>query len=97
MMFKAGDTVKVFYKVKEGGVTRVQPFEGLVLSIKNAGESKTFTVRHIGPENIGVERIFPFKSPNLEKVEIVKPGKVRRSKLYFLRELSAKEVHRQLS
>lgn len=95
--FKAGDSVKVFYKVKEGESFRLQPFEGIVLAIKGEGPSKTFLVRHIGPENVGVERIFPFKSPNLEKVELVSQGKVRRSKVYYLRQLSAKEVRRRLS
>ncbi len=95
--FDSGDRVKVFYKVKEGETTRIQPFEGIVLAIKNEGQSKTFTVRHIGPENIGVERIFPFKSPNLEKVELMSKGNSRRSKLYFLRKLSAKEVRQKLS
>lgn len=97
MKFNAGDKVKVFYRVKEGETTRVQPFEGVVLAIKNEGDSKTFTVRHIGPENIGVERIFPFKSPNLERVELISQGHSRRSKLYFLRKLSAKEVRHKLS
>lgn len=97
MQFKAGDTVKVFYKVKEGEAWRVQPFEGVVLAIKGEGISKTFTVRHIGPENIGVERIFPLQSPNLEKVEVMNVGQTRRSKMYYLRNLSAKEVRRKLS
>jgi len=83
-----GDIIKVFYKIKEGDKERVQPFEGVVLAKKGAGMSKTFTVRKIGAAKIGVERIFPFHSPNIEKVEIVKKQKVRRSKLYYLREKS---------
>ncbi len=97
MDFKAGDTVKVHYKIKEGEGHRIQAFEGVVLCIKGEQDSKTFTVRHIGAEHVGVERIFPFKSPNLEKVEVTHKGKTRRSKVYFVRNLSEKEVKRKLS
>lgn len=96
MDFKAGDKVKVHYKIKEGEKFRIQPFEGIVLAVKNEGVSKTFTVRHIGAEGVGVERIFPLKSPNLEKVEVLQKGHVRRSKLYFLRNLSEKEARKKL-
>lgn len=96
MDFKAGDKVKVHYKIKEGETFRVQPFEGIILAIKGEGVSKTITVRHIGAENIGVERIFPLKSPNLEKVEVLQTGKTRRAKLYYLRDLSEKEARRKL-
>lgn len=96
MDFKAGDKVKVHYKIKEGEKFRVQPFEGIVLAVKGEGVSKTFTVRHVGSENIGVERIFPLKSPNLEKVEVVQKGETRRSKLYYLRNLSEKEARQKL-
>jgi large subunit ribosomal protein L19 len=84
--FNAGDTVKVHYKIIEGGKSRVQPFEGIVISKKGTGVSKTFTVRRIGADNIGVERIFPLYSPNIDKIEVVSYGKVRRAKLYYLRE-----------
>lgn len=84
--FNAGDTVKVHYKIIEGGKSRVQPFEGIVISKKGTGVSKTFTVRRIGADNIGVERIFPLYSPNIDKIEIISYGKVRRAKLYYLRE-----------
>ena len=97
MDFRAGDTVRVHYKIKEGEGFRIQAFEGIVLCIKGEGVSKTFTVRRIGSEHIGVERIFPFKSPNLENVEIVHRGNARRSKVYFIRNLPEKEVKRKLS
>lgn len=99
MDFKSGDSVRVYYKIKEGAneAVRVQPFEGIVLAIKGEGDSKTFTVRHLGPGNVGVERIFPLKSPNLEKIEVLTKGKTRRGKIYFIRQLSAKEIRRKLS
>ncbi len=84
--FGPGDTVKVFVKIKEGEKFRVQPFEGTVLAIKNGGIRKTFTVRKICDGNITVERIFPFHSPLIEKVKRTRKGKVRRAKLYYLRE-----------
>lgn len=83
--FKPGDTIKVFYKIKEEEKERIQPFEGVLIAQKGAGISKTITVRRIGALNIGVERIFPLSSPNLEKIEVVKKSKVRRAKLYHLR------------
>jgi large subunit ribosomal protein L19 len=86
IQFEAGDTVKVHYKIIEGDKSRVQPFEGIVISKKGVGASKTFTVRRIGADNIGVERIFPLYSPNIEKIEVISYGKVRRAKLYYLRE-----------
>ncbi|MBI2414660.1 50S ribosomal protein L19 [candidate division WWE3 bacterium] len=84
--FNVGDTVKVNYKIKEGESFRIQPFEGIVIAKKNAGISKTFTVRRIGNDGIGVERIFPKFSPNIESVAVVKRGAVRRAKLYYLRD-----------
>ncbi len=83
--FDTGDTVKVHYKIVEGDKSRVQPFEGIVISKKGTGASKTFTVRRIGADNIGVERIFPLYSPNIDKIEVISSGKVRRAKLYYLR------------
>jgi len=94
--FKSGDNVKVHYRIKEGENSRIQVFPGVVIAIKGEGVSKTFTVRHIGADNIGVERIFPVKSPNLEKVEVILKGRARRSKLYYLRDLTEKEVRRNL-
>src|SRR5574344_866167 len=83
--FKVGDTVKVFFKIVEGKTERIQVYEGLVLCIKNKGISKTFTVRKES-YGIGVERVFPVNSPRIVKVEIIRAGKVRRSKLYYLRD-----------
>ena len=83
--FRAGDTVRVDYKIKEGDKERVQPFEGIVIARKGAGEGKTFTVRKIASGGIGVERIFPLGSPWIEGLEVVKKGKPRRAKLYYLR------------
>lgn len=83
--FSVGDTVKVFFKIIEGKTERIQVYEGIVLCIKNAGARKTFTVRKES-YGIGVERIFPINSPRIVKVEIVRAGKVRRAKLYYLRD-----------
>ena len=83
--FHVGDTVKVYNKIKEGNRERTQLFEGLVISKKNGGISETFTVRRIA-YGVGVEKTFPLHSPNVEKVEIVRTGKVRRAKLYYIRE-----------
>ncbi len=84
--FRAGDTIKIHYKIIEGDKTRIQPFEGIVIARKGKDVSKTFTVRRIGADGIGVERIFPLFSPNISKIEIKRKGKVRRAKLYYLRD-----------
>lgn len=83
--FKVGDTVKVHFKIVEGKTERIQMYEGLVLCIKNEGVRKTFTVRK-NSYGVGVERVFPMHSPRVEKVEVLRPGKVRRSKLYYIRD-----------
>ena len=83
--FNVGDTVKVFFKIIEGKTERIQVYEGVVLCKKNEGARKTFTVRKIS-YGVGVERVFPYNSPRIQKVEVVRPGKVRRSKLYYLRD-----------
>ncbi len=83
---KPGDTVRVYYKFKEGDKIRVQPFEGVVIAIKGAGINRNITVRKIS-FGIGVERIFPLHSPNIEKIDILKRAKVRRAKLYYLRKI----------
>jgi len=93
--FKVGDTVKVHYRIKEGDRERIQPFEGVVIRIRGSGTDKTFTVRKES-YGIGIERIFPYYSPNIEKIEIIKIGKVRRAKLYFLRELKGKIAQRKI-
>jgi len=81
---RSGDTVRVHVKIKEGDKYRIQLFEGVVLSMKRHGISSTFTVRKVS-SGYGVERIFPLHSPIIEKVEVVKQGKVRRARLYYLR------------
>jgi large subunit ribosomal protein L19 len=83
--FKVGDTVKVHFKIVEGKNERIQVYEGLVIAIKNSRSSKTFTVRK-NSYGVGVERIFPLHSPRIARVELVRPGKVRRAKLYYIRE-----------
>jgi len=88
--FQSGDTVSVGVKVIEGTRSRVQIFEGVVIAISaGGGINKTFTVRKIS-NGVGVERIFPIHSPNLETIKVVKRGKVRRAKLYYLRNLKGK-------
>ncbi len=82
--FKAGDTVSVHYKIREGNKERVQVYQGAVIQVNSSGSNQTFTVRKIS-NGVGVERIFPINSPNIEKVVINSYGKVRRAKLYYLR------------
>jgi len=82
--FNVGDTVKVFSKILEGGKERIQGFEGIVIKCQGAGSRKTFTVRRI-VQGVGIERTFPLHSPKIDKVKLVRRGKVRRSKLYYLR------------
>lgn len=93
---KAGDTVKVHQKIVDKGKTRIQIFEGVVLARKHGDEAgATFTVRKMA-SGVGVEKIFPLYSPNIDKIEIVKRAKVRRAKLYYIREKVAREVKRQM-
>nr|WP_240049228.1 50S ribosomal protein L19 [Mucilaginibacter psychrotolerans] len=87
--FKAGDTVSVYYKIKEGAKERIQLYQGVVLQRNSVGNSETFTVRKVS-NGIGVERIFPYNSPNIDKIEVNSVGKVRRAKLYYLRALTGK-------
>jgi len=82
--FTPGDTVRVHIKVTEGGRERVQAFEGVVIGRKNAGRRETFTVRRVS-HGIGVERTFPLHSPRVERIDLVRKGRARRAKLYFLR------------
>ena len=83
--FQVGDTIKVHIKIKEGNKERVQVFEGTVLKKQNGGARETFTVRRFA-SGVGVEKTFPINSPVIEKVEVVRKGKVRRAKLYYLRD-----------
>ena len=90
--FKSGDTLSVGVKVVEGETSRVQFFEGTVIAISSGGgTSKTFTIRKIS-NGVGVERIFPFHSPNLDSIKVLKKGKVRRAKLYYLRDRVGKSA-----
>lgn len=83
--FQIGDTVRVAVKIREGSRERIQMFEGTVIAMKGSGISETFTVRRLS-YGVGIERVFPLHSPNVDKVEVVRSGKVRRAKLYYLRD-----------
>jgi large subunit ribosomal protein L19 len=87
--FKSGDRIKVHVRVIEGDKERVQVFEGDVIALNGGGITKSFTVRKMS-SGVGVERIFPYSSPKIAKIEVVRQGKVRRAKLYYLRNLSGK-------
>src|SRR5258708_664889 len=94
--FSAGDTVRVWTKIVEKGKVRLQAFEGLVLARKHGKEAGgTFTVRKVA-SNVGVERIFPIYSPNIDKIEVIKRAHTRRSKLYYVREKAAKEISKKM-
>src|SRR4051812_8623507 len=96
MDLRSGDTVKVWQKIKEGDKTRLQAFEGLVLARKHGAEAGgTFTVRKVA-SGVGVEKIFPLYSPNIDKIEVLRRAKVRRAKLYHIRDKAAKEISRQM-
>ena len=86
---KVGNTVRVHVKIKEGNKERIQVFEGIVIARKNSSVRETFTVRRIS-FGVGVEKTFPVHSPRIDKIEVVKKGKVRRAKLYYLKDLSGK-------
>ncbi len=87
--FRAGDTIKVHVRVIEGSKERIQIFQGVVISRRGGGTRESFTVRKISG-SVGVERVFPLHSPTIDKLEVVRHGKVRRAKLYYLRELRGK-------
>ncbi len=89
--FKAGDTVTVHYKIKEGNKERIQNYKGVVLQRKSPGHNETFTVRKISG-GIGVERIFPVNSPFIEEIEVNKHGRVRRARIFYLRSLTGKKA-----
>ena len=89
--FNVGDTVKVHVKIKEGNRERIQVFEGFVLKKQNGGIGETFTVRRIA-SGVGVEKTFPVHSPLVEKIEVVRQGKVRRAKLHYMRERTGKSA-----
>lgn len=87
--FSVGDTIKVFIKIVEGGKERIQAFEGVVIAKKHSSVRETFTVRRVS-FGVGVEKTFPLHSPRIDHIEVLKKGKVRRAKLYYLRNLSGK-------
>lgn len=95
-VFKVGDQVKVFLKILEEKKERETVFEGIVIKIKGKEGEKTFTVRRIGAAQVGIERIFLLNSPWIKKITVVKKGRARRAKLYYLREKSPKEVKSKL-
>ena len=89
--FKSGDTITVYYEIREGEKVRTQFFKGIVIQIKGTGLTKTFTIRKMSG-TIGIERIFPFNLPAIQKIEINKRGRVRRSRIYYFRELRGKKA-----
>lgn len=92
--FKAGDNVTVYYRIVEGDKERLQPFRGDVIQRRGTGATETFTVRKIS-NGIGVERVFPLYSPNIDKIEVNKVGKVRRARIFYQRELRGKKARIQ--
>ncbi len=92
--FRAGDTINVHFKVVEGDKERIQDFEGIVISRRGSGLKETMTVRKIS-NGVGVERIFPIHSPRIAKIEVMRGGKVRRAKLFYLRNLASKAVRQK--
>lgn len=89
--FRAGDNIVVSYKISEGDKSRTQLFRGDVIQISGEGSTKTFTVRKMS-NGVGVERVFPFSSPNIEEIKLLKHGKVRRSRIFYLRDLVGKKA-----
>ena len=89
--FRIGDTIKVHVKIVEGQTERIQVFEGICIAKRSSGVRKTFTVRKIS-YGVGVERVFPLHSPRVDKIEVVRPGRVRRAKLYYLRDRFGKSA-----
>ncbi len=89
--FKAGDTITVYYEIKEGQKTRTQFFKGVVIQLRGTGATKTFTIRKMSGD-VGVERVFPINMPALQKIEVEKRGKVRRARIYYFRNLRGKKA-----
>mgnify|MGYP001292206560 FL=1 len=90
-IFKSGDTITVFYEIREGEKVRIQFFKGVVIQIKGHGLSKTFTIRKMSG-TIGVERVFPLNLPTIQKIEVNKKGKVRRSRIFYFKDLRGKKA-----
>ncbi len=89
--FKAGDTITVYYEIKEGQKTRTQFFKGVVIQLRGTGATKTFTIRKMSGD-VGVERVFPINLPALQKIEVDRRGKVRRARIYYFRDLRGKKA-----
>ncbi len=89
--FSSGDTITVYYEIREGDKVRTQSFKGVVIQVRGRGESKTFTIRKMSG-TVGVERIFPLNMPALNKIEVNKKGKVRQSRIYYFRDLRGKKA-----
>ena len=89
--FKAGDTITVYYEIKEGNKTRTQFFKGVVIQLRGTGATKTFTIRKMSGD-VGVERVFPINMPALQKIEVDRRGKVRRSRIFYFRDLRGKRA-----
>ncbi len=90
--FRAGDTVRIHVNIKEGDKTRVQVFEGLCIALRGQGTGRTMMIRKIGANSVGVERIFPIYSDSIEQIEVLRRGRVRRAKLFYLRALKGKKA-----
>ncbi len=90
--FRAGDTVRLAVTIKEGDKTRVQDYEGVCIAIRGEGTGKTIMVRKMGANGIGIERIFPIYSDSINEIKVIRRGRVRRAKLYFLRDLAGKKA-----
>jgi len=90
--FRAGDTLRLAVTIKEGDKSRVQNYEGVCISLRGEGTGKTVTVRKIGANGVGIERVFPLYSDSLEKIEVLRRGRVRRAKLFYLRDLAGKKA-----
>ena len=88
--FKAGDTLRVGIRISEGDKTRIQNFEGICISLRGVGTGKTFTIRKIGANGVGVERIFPLYSESIDSIKVLKIGRVRRAKLYYIADRQGK-------
>ncbi|WP_027327763.1 50S ribosomal protein L19 [Helicobacter pametensis] len=90
--FKAGDTLRLGIKIQEGDKSRIQNYEGICIAVRGNGVDRTFTVRKMGANNVGVEKVFPLYSESLDKIEVLRIGRVRRAKLYYLRDRKGKSA-----
>jgi large subunit ribosomal protein L19 len=90
--FRAGDTVRLAVTIKEGDKSRIQNYEGVCIAIRGEGTGKTITVRKIGANSVGIERVFPIYSDSIEEIKVIRRGRVRRAKLFYLRERSGKSA-----